>query len=228
MMGRHLMLIVLLLTSLFYDSVCLGQLLTDINLQVEGNAPVIKNDVARARAEAVKNALEKAMMQAAAKVLSERYDDEKLQAIKSMMIGKVDRYVKNYRMISEMRQHDDYAVNVHVVVALAPVREDLLQMGVLQDQRAKDSVPVALSLKGVKKYSDFTRIKMFLQNRPKIVKSIYPCRLERQQVHCDLVVVGSVRDLAVELEKTGRYILETPEKNQDIIEINLQIKEEVQ
>jgi hypothetical protein len=228
MMGRHLMLIVLLLTSLFYDSVCLGQLLTDINLQVEGNAPVIKNDVARARAEAVKNALEKAMMQAAAKVLSERYDDEKLQAIKSMMIGKVDRYVKNYRMISEMRQHDDYAVNVHVVVALAPVSEDLLQMGVLQDQGAKDSVPVALSLKGVKKYSDFTRIKMFLQNRPKIVKSIYPCRLERQQVHCDLVVVGSVRDLAVELEKTGRYILETPEKNQDIIEINLQIKEEVQ
>ncbi len=137
--------------------------------------------MARAREEAVKNALEKAIMQAAAKILLDKFEDEKFQAVKSIMIGKADRYIKNYRMISENRQHDEYTANVNVVVALAPVRDDLLQMGVLQDQGEKEGVSVSLSLKGMKKYSDFAHLKTFLQNRPKIVKSVYPCRLEWQQ-----------------------------------------------
>ncbi|MCK7477857.1 MAG: flagellar assembly protein T N-terminal domain-containing protein [Candidatus Moduliflexus flocculans] len=91
---------------------------TDLTLQVEGRAPVVKNDVALAREEAVKNALEKAIMQAVAKILLDKVEDEKFQAVKSIMIGKADRYIKNYRIISQNRQHDEYTAAVHVVVAL--------------------------------------------------------------------------------------------------------------
>ena len=224
-MRKNLLLMFLLLMGLFCDSVYAGQGLTDWTIQVEGGASLIKNDVAVAREEAVKNSLEKAIMQAAAKILSNQFENEKFQAVKSIMIDKTDRYVKNYRMISENRQHDDYTVKVNVVVALSLVREDLQQMGVLQGPGDQEIVPVALSLKGVKKYSDFARLKTFLQNRPKIVKSIYPCRLEGEQVHFDLVVV-SIRNLAAELEKTGRYSVVAPRKNQDGVEINLQVKEE--
>jgi len=226
-MQKNFVLMFLLLTALFCDSAYTGEPSPGWTFQVEGSAPVIKNDVAFAREESVKNALEQAIMRAAAKVLSEKYEDEKFQAMKSIMIGKADRYIKNYRMISEGRQGDAYTVHVNAVVASAPVREDLLQMGVLQDQSAKESISVALSLRGVKEYSDFAGLKTFLQNRPKIVKSIYPCRMEWGQVQFDLAVVGSLKNLVADLEKTGRYSLESTQKGQGGVEINLQIKEEV-
>lgn len=226
-MRKNLWLIFFLLTVVFMDAAYAGQAMTDVTMQVKGDASVIKNDVARAREEAVQNALEKAIMQAAAKILLDKIEDEKFQALKSILIGKADRYVKNYRIISELRKHDDYSVYVNVLVALAPIRDDLLQMDILQDQGEKEIVSVALSLKGVKKYSDFALLKTFLQSHPKIVKSIYPCRLEWQQVHCDLVIAGSVRNLLAELDETERYSVAVPQKNQDVVEINLQIKEEV-
>ena len=69
-MKKNLLLIFILLIVLFNGSACAGQVLPDTNFLVEGSAPVIKNDEARAREEAVGNALEKAIMQAAAKILS--------------------------------------------------------------------------------------------------------------------------------------------------------------
>ena len=226
-MKKKLLLIFILLICIFLNSAYAAQTTTDLTLQVDGLAPVVKNDVARAREEAVKNALEKAIMQAAAKILLDKFEDEKFQAVKSIMVGKVDRYIKNYRMISENRQHDEYTANVHVVVALAPVRDDLLQMGILQEQGEKEGVSVSLSLKGMKKYSDFDYLKTFLQNRPKIVKSVYPCSLEWQQAHCNLVLAADVQNLLSELEISGKYSLEALKKNQDIVEIILYVKEEV-
>jgi hypothetical protein len=227
-MRKKLLLMFLLPICLFQHPAYAVQATTDLTLQVEGRAPVVQNDEARAREEAVKNALEKAIIQAAAKILSDKFEDEKFQAVKSIMIDKADRYIKNYRIISENRQHDEYTANVHVAVALAPVRDDLLQMDVLQGQKGKEGVSVSLSLKGMKKYSDFAHLKTFLQGRPKIVQSVYPCRLEWQQAHCDLVLAGEVQNLVAELEKSGKYSMKTLKKNQNVVEINLQVKEEAQ
>lgn len=228
-MKKKLLLILLLLMCIFQHSAYAGQeAMTDLTLQVTGQAPAVKNDVALAREEAVKNALEKAIMQATAKIILNKFEDEKFQAMKSIMVGKVDRYIKNYRIISENEQHDEYTVNMHVVVALAPFKDDLLQMGVLQDQGEEKSLSVSLSLQGMKKYSDFDRLKVFLQHRPKIVKSVFPCRFEWQQTYCDLVLVGEGQSLVAELEKSGRYSVEVIKKNQKIAAIHLHVKEEIQ
>jgi len=98
----------------------------------------------------------------------------------------------------------------------------------LQDQGEKEGVSVSLSLRGMKKYSDFDHLKTFLQNRPKIVKSAYPCCLEWQRADFDLIIIGSVQSLVAELEKSGRYSLESLKKNKNVIEIHLQVKEEAQ
>jgi len=227
-MRMKLLLIFLVLTGIFHQLAYADQVTTDLTLQVEGRAPVIKNDMARAHEEAVKNALEKVIMLAAAKTLSDKFEEERFHAVKSIIVEKADRYIKNYRMISENRQHDEYIANVHVVMNLVAFRDDLLQMGVLLDQEKKEVVSVSLLLNGMKKYSDFLRIITFLQNRPKIVKSIYPCRLEWQRAQFDLVLVGAMQNLIIDLEKSGRYSLETVKKNQNVVYINLQVKEEAQ
>ena len=98
----------------------------------------------------------------------------------------------------------------------------------LQDQGDKEGVSVSLSLRGMKKYSDFAHLKTFLQNRPKIVKNAYPCCFEWQRADFDLIMIGSVEILAAELEKSGRYSVESLKKNKNVVEISLQVKEEVQ
>ena len=216
----------LLMICLFHNPTYAGQATTDLTLQVEGRAPVVKNDVAGAREEAVKNALEKAIMRAAAKVLLVKIEDEKFQVVKSNMVGKADRYIKHYRIISENIQHDEYVAHVNVEMDLAFVKDDLLQMGILQDQGENEIGSVSLLLRGMKKYSDFVRLKTFLQNHPKVVKSLYPCHLEWQQARFDVVMVGSVQDLVAEFEKSGRYLLEDIKKNQNVVEIRLHVKEE--
>lgn len=227
-MKNNLFIIPLILwICIFHHSAYASQVSTDLTLQVEGRAPIIKNDEARAREEAVKNALEKAILQATAKILLDKYEDEKFQAVKSIVVSKVDRYVKNYRMISETRLNDEYTANVHAVIALAPVRDDLQQMGILQDQSGKERVSVSLSLAGMKKYSDFDRIRIFLQSRSRTIKSIYPCRLEWQHVSFNLVVDGEVQNLITEFEKTGRYTIDSVNKNRNVVEINLRVKEEL-
>jgi len=226
-MRKKLSQILILLMCLFCLSAYADQPATDLTLQVEGRAPVIQNDVVSAREEAVKNASEKAIMQAAAKILLDKYEDENFQALKSILLGRTDRYIKNTRIISEKRLHNDFIAHVQVVVALAHVSNDLLQMGMLPDQRIKEGVVVSFTLKGMKKYSDFNRMKTFLQKHPKIVKSTYPCHLEWQQAHCDLVLVGEVQSLVAELEKTGRYSMESINNDYDRVEINLNVKEEV-
>jgi hypothetical protein len=227
MMEKRLTLIFLLFICLCVDSAYARQTLTDLTIQADGNAPVVKNDVAAAREKAVKNALERAIMQAMTGCLPDKFDDEKFQAVKSIMTGGVERYVKNYRMISERTEQEVCTVSLNVVMAAALVRNDLLQMGFLQEQGKKEGASVALSLKGMKKYSDFAGVKAFLQGHSEMVKSFYPCRLGWQQAHFDLMVAGSLQSFLVELENSGRYAVETRHKNQDIVEIYLQVKEEV-
>lgn len=203
------------------------QAATDLTLAVEGRAPVVKDDEARARDEAVKNALEKAIMQATAGILSEKGEDEQSQATKNILLGRADRYIRNYRIISEVRQQEQFTAQVHVLVALAPLRDDLIHMGVLPEQRGKDGIAVILSLSGVKKYNDFILIRTFLQNRPKIVKSAYPCYLSWQRVDFDLVLLAEVEQLVAELEKSGRYIVESVSRNQNGAQVTVRMKEEV-
>lgn len=199
----------------------------NLTLQVEGRAAVVKDDEARARREAVKNALEKAILQACARILPKKVEQESFQAVKSLLIGRTDRYVNHYSIASESRRQNEYIAEVQAIVAMPPLREDLAQMGMLPDSEAKESSVVLLSLRGIRKYADFKRMNTFLQSRPQLVKSRYPCRLEWQRIDCDLTLSEPVQIFTAELKKAGPYQMETLAGNSDTVEIRLQIQEEI-
>ena len=88
-------------------------------------------------------------------------------------------------------------------------------------------VKYKIDVKGLKKYSDFLRLKEFLQSRTKIVKSIYPCLFEWQQAHFEIEIIGDAQYLVDELTQTGRYALDSRKTGKNQIEITcLQKKEE--
>lgn len=179
-----------------------------LSLDVEGIADINRNDVARAREEAVQNAIENAILKATAQLMSISVSDDKFQPVKSVIIDEPDKYVNNYKILTEMKKPDSYQVIVHVAVNLINLKNDLSKMGFMQVvQTVKTSPIILINVKGLKKYTDFLFLKDFLQNRKKIVKKIYPCRFEWQQAHFEVEIMGDAQSLIDELTQTGRYTL---------------------
>ena len=191
-----------------------------LSLNVEGIAAITRNDVAHARKEAINDALEKAILETASKLLSIPVKDKRIQAVKSVIIDQPEKYVNNYKISTETEQTQNYVVNVNVVVTLVTLKNDLYKMGLLQKQQTqKTNLIVSLSVKGLKKYSDFLRLREFLQSRTKIVKNIYPCRFEWQQAHFEIEVLEDPQFLVDELVKTKRYMLEIQYTDKNHIEM---------
>jgi hypothetical protein len=199
-----------------------------LSLDVEGSADISRNNVASARKEAIHNAIENAILKATAMLMAVAVDDDRLQPVKSIIIDEPDKYVNNYKIVAEMKKPASYEVNVHVVVNLVNLKNDLNKTGFLQSvQTGNTSRVVLLDVKGLKKYSDFLRLREFLQSRKEIVKNIYPSRFEWQQAHFEIEIVGDVQSLADELTQTGRYALNSGKQGKNKIEITcLQKKEE--
>ncbi len=199
-----------------------------LSLDVEGSADINQNDVARAREEAIQNAIENAILKATAKLMSVSVDDERFQPVKSIIIDEPDKYVSNFKIVAEMKKPASYEVNIHAVVDLAGLKNDLNKMGFLQAVQTAKSMPIVLlDVKGLKKYSDFLRLKEFLQNRTKMVKNIYPCRFEWQQAHFEIEIIGDVQSLADGLIHSGMYSVNSGKTGKSQIEITcLQKKEE--
>jgi len=198
------------------------------SFDVKGSADISQNDSARAREEAIQDAIENAILKATAKLMSIPVSDDRFQPVKSIIIDEPDKYVNNYKIVAEMKRPASYEVNVHVVVNLVNLKNDLDKMGFLQlVQTGKTSPIVLLDVKGLKKYSDFLRLKEFLQSRTKIVKNIYPRRFEWQQAHFEIEIIGDAQSLAGELTQTGRYVLDFGKTGKNKIEMTcLQKKEE--
>ena len=191
-----------------------------LGMNVEGMALIHKNDVARAREAAVQDALQKAIMQASAKILSDRAQEEKYHALKSIIIDASDKYINHYQILAEKRTPDEYFVTLNVVVVMAALQADFLEMDILQPE-GQEIQTISLYFSGGKTYSDYAKLKNFLLSHPKLVKSIYPARLERQQAVFEVQVLGGVALLVQDLEKTGRYLIDVSRKDQIIKEIFL-------
>lgn len=188
-----------------------------LNLDTEGNAKISQNDVAGARDEAIQNALEKAIYQAASFLLSVPLNDEKFQAIKNALNEDKDKYVSNYKITVENKESDTYSVNVNVSVLLSDLKNDLTKMGFLHLlDKDKTKLIVSLKVNSLKKYTDFSRLREFLQKHNKVVKNTYFLHFEWQQAMMEIEIIGTAQVLADELARTGRYLVNTSmiDKNQ--------------
>jgi len=202
--------------------------LANLSLDVEGSADIVRNDFARAREEAVQNAIENAILKATAQLMSISVKDDRFQPVKSVIIDEPDKYVNNYKVVTEMKKQDSYQVIVYVTVNLGNLKNDLDKMGFLQViQTVKSSPIVLINVKGLKKYTDFLLLKDFLQSRKKIVKNVYPCRFEWQQAHFEVeIIMGDAQSLIDELTQTGRYALNSEKTGKNQIEMTCLKKKE--
>ncbi|MGD0279403.1 MAG: hypothetical protein ABSC11_08860 [Smithella sp.] len=199
-----------------------------LNIDAEGQAVIKQNDVARARQEAIREALGNAVQTAAAQLLSVGVKDERFRPVKSAVIEEPDKFISVYKISAERKETLRYIVNVNVTVVLADLRNDLDNKGFFQTLRTegKNDLTVFLNVRGLKNYADYSRLKEFLQSRTS-VKSIYPCRFAWQQAQFEVTLFGNTQSLADELIKKGWCLLpDIKQVDKNHMEIKCMYKEE--
>ena len=219
-MKKYLLLSILVFIT-FYPIYVQAQNEKDLlSLNVQGTAQIKRSDVAIAREEAIQDALEKAILEAASKILSIPAKDENFQLVKSVLLNEPDKYVHYYKITEENRQPQTFIVNVNVVVSFLVLKNDLNKMGFLNaPQMGKNNVKVFLNVNDLKKYSEYVRIKEFLQSRTKLIKNIYPSHFEWQHAHFEIEIYGNVQSLANDLEENGGCTVEIKQTEHDKIEM---------
>lgn len=193
-----------------------------LNLEVEGSAKIIQNDVVGARDGAIQDALQKAILEAASIILSPTVKNEKYVTARKTITEQPAKYINNYKITAENQKVETYHVTVNTTVAWMDLKSDLARMGFVEiaGQDKANSI-VFLEVNGLKKYADFLYLKESLKKQIKNVKYVSQQSFEWQHTHLELEISGTAQALANELIKTGRYILTTKQINKNRIEVNL-------
>ncbi|HOW56932.1 MAG TPA: hypothetical protein PKZ12_02940 [Smithellaceae bacterium] len=203
-----------------FDVQCASVLLSQ---EVEGNAVIKNNDVAQGREDAIQDALHTAIENTASGLIAIKVTDEKFLRIRKALFEQADKYIANYKIVSENKQPFIYTVNVNVSLAISVLKDDLKNTGYFSNQNEKSIPRICLIVRGLDSYSQYNNLKEFLLTRKNIVKNIYPENFEWQKAALNVEMTENVstQKLTDELEKTGLYSINATQINNNIIEINL-------
>jgi len=191
-------------------------------LEVKGSAAINQGDIAGARDRAIRGALQRAIQEAASALISIPVNDKKFLAVKKALLDRRNGFIKNYKITAEGQEDKNYLVDVNVSVDFQDLKNFLAEMGyykIFNDEEADKTV--FLEAKGLKNYSDFLYLKEFLKKQVKLVKNIRSQSFKWQQACLELEISGSAQALAVELGKTGQYLVATEQTRKNQIVVNL-------
>lgn len=193
-----------------------------LSLEVKGNTAINQSDIAGTRDRAIRDGLQKAIQEAASALLSIPVNDKKFLPVKKALIGEQHKFINNYKIMAEGQKDGNYFVLVNVAIGLLDLKNHLAKLNFQRiSGEEKNNIIIFLEVKGLKNYSDFIFLREFLKKQTKMVKNIRSRSFQWQQVHLELEISDTVQALAVELAKTGRYLLnaELIKKNQIVISL---------
>lgn len=172
------------------------------SFQVEGSAKIKRDDLAKARDEAIQNALEKAIIEDALTLPEMSANQEDFKLVKNIIVREPHKYVLYYTINEENRQPEDFQIRASVVVGVLALKNDLNKMGFLsRNITGQNELKILLTVQGIAKYTDYLKIRDFLLSRTKLIRYMYPARFTWQEAQFELEVLADAQLLADELVK---------------------------
>ncbi len=174
--------------------------------EVEGSAAVKNEDLARARDAAIQEALQKAVERAVEQFLPPKILEERAKVLKGSIFPKSEEYVQDYRIMNERVNGGVYTVNVRTTVSVKGVQKDLLKHGLLSElKKGPATVPVNLSLRGIKSYTDYVMFREFLKTGIKGVAEVQQRSIAGGTAMLEVAVQGGAKLLVAELAKVKQF-----------------------
>jgi hypothetical protein len=177
----------------------------------EGTGLITDNDLARARNDAINDALRNAVEQAVASLIPlQTLDNKMFQEIRDGIYARSDQYIHDYKISSERQLQKAYAVNVRSAVFIGSIRDDLQTLGLLKMEKLRvASTEIAVTVRGLTSCADYIKAKELLKTNVKGVRNVYQRQIAWGTAELSLDFQGPVQTLSDELMKTGHFSLIT-------------------
>jgi hypothetical protein len=200
---RDLFVLLLLAVMIVFPAVssCAEMMTTQV-VEAEGSAQVIGLDLARARNEAVRDALLKAVVQVANRFLAPQDAEQKHQLLKERIYSQAEGFIQNYRLISESSVMDVYTVAIRVTVFAEGIRNELRDLGLIRsNQYNLVSAGISLTIRGIRSYGDYVRCYGVLKARIPGIRAAVPREASWGLARFDVAAEGTIPTVAERLRE---------------------------
>ncbi|MHB9099204.1 MAG: flagellar assembly protein T N-terminal domain-containing protein [Syntrophales bacterium] len=186
-------------------------------VETEGSARITGGDLARARNEAVRDALQKAVEQVAGRWLAPQEVAKRSPVLKEQITDRAEGFIQEYKIVSEVTAVDHYTVAIRATVLADSLRNDLRGLGLIRQTQLKPSVSrISLTIRGIRTYGDYIRCREVLKEKIPEIREIVPREASWGLVRFDIAADGTaqtvaerLRDkLAVEIQRQDDRVLE--------------------
>jgi len=211
--------LIVLMISFPAVSRCEGVTPTQV-VEAEGSASVTGGDLARARSEAVREALQKAVAQVAGRWLTPQDAADKSQMLKERIADRAEGFIQEYRIVSETSVLDVHAVVIRASVLADSLRKDLIELGLIRPAQLNLPVTrISLTIRGIRTYGDYVKCRSILQERIPGVREISLREASWSLARFDIATEGTIPVLAERLrEKLGGDVQHRDDR---VLEVNL-------
>jgi hypothetical protein len=117
-------------------------------LVVEGESPIIQNDVLQAKQRALEDALATAVHKVIGTFVSAESFSQNFVSIERSILTKIRGYVKNYTVLKEESTPEVVTLTVEVKVSVDPIRDDLTALGILLEAMGHPRVLILIIEEG--------------------------------------------------------------------------------
>ncbi len=171
-------------------------------VEVEGSAPVIGLGLARARNEAVRDALQKAVVQVANRFLAPQDAERKSQLLKEQIYSRAEGFIQDYRLVFETSAMDVYTVAIRVTVFADGIRNELQKLGLIRsNQYALVPAGITLIIRGIRSYNDYARCYGILKDRIPGIRAAVPREASWGLARFDVAADGTIPTVAERLRE---------------------------
>jgi hypothetical protein len=144
-------------------------------VDVEGSSLVSGRDLARARNEALQEALQKAAMQVAGRFITPQDMERKSLLIKERIASRADEFIQDYRVVSETTALDIHIVSIRATVFAEGIRKELQELGMIRLEEPKRPLTqISLTIRGIRTYGDYLRCRSAMKERISGIRTILP------------------------------------------------------
>lgn len=190
-------------------------------VDAEGTSVVINDNIERARNNAIRDALQKAVEYVVLTLIPQNTAAEKSQVIRDGVYEKYEDYIHDYRIVGEKQVHPHYKVSIKSKLSVGDIKDNLRALGLLtMAVNGGPFVNAVITVQGIESYADYTKIRELLVTRIRGVRDCHPQRMEHGMARLIVTIQGgNIRSLTNELIKTGKFSLDTMNEDQDYITV---------
>ena len=188
--------------------------------ETEGIAAVIGSDLARARDDAVLDALQKAIARATGQWLTPQDAERKYEILRERIYNRAEEFTQDFRILFELSDPDIYSVTVRATVFSDRIRKDLQELGLINPPVQNLSVTrIFLTIRGIRTYSDYVRLRGMLKERIPGIREAIPREASWGSALFDIAAEGTVAAVAERLRE--KLAADIQHQDDRFLELNL-------